>query len=109
MKSSNTKFVFYLAMWTAGLVCVSSGSRLSFFLGLAVIIFSELLTFRRSQPAARITAGFVPVAMALALIPCSVVAAQDGSALFPVVPLVGFWLLGIVEEVYSWHKSRRLA
>jgi hypothetical protein len=103
MKHPNTKFAVCLATWTAGLVLVFAGGGMLLFVGFGTIIISELFTLRRKGPTASITAGFVPAVTACVAVPYLV-----GVGEFPLVPLIGFWLLGVAEEVHSWRESQRL-
>jgi len=101
MENPISKLVTGLAFFTAGLILLSVGSRLLLFLGLVMIVISELFTLRTRSPGARISAGFVALLAACIMIG---IAFKDGPV--PLALLVAFWVTGIAEELFWWRRRR---
>jgi hypothetical protein len=103
MKNSNTKLVFGLGFLTAGLILVSIGIRWLFFVGLAFVVLSGVLSFRQRTRSGSVIAWLFCIGAIVFLVLFS----SYGVERPPLAALVAVWLSGIAEELHGWRLMRR--
>ena len=104
MKNPNTKLAVSMGLLTAGMIFVSLGIRWLFFLGLALVVFSGVLSFRQRTRAGSVLAWLLCIAAGLFLVWFT----SYGVERPPLVALLAVWLSGIVDELHSWRLMRRM-
>jgi glucose dehydrogenase len=108
MKNTDIKLVAGQILLIGGLAILSIGSRWSFFIGLAVVMISGLLSLRRSVAPRSLIANIIRAVLWIGCMVFLVWFFSFGDKKPPFAALVGVWLGFSIDEFNSWRSSRRL-